>query len=200
MKAAFRLAAVLGFALLAACSNTRDNLVVVIPEPDGHVGAVTVQSDSGRLLLDQAYAAAGAGSGAHAMKAVPVTQEDVRATFSRALDAQPIPPKSYILYFERDSDTLTKESKAAFEAVFTEIARRQASEIVVTGHTDMTGALDYNDKLSLERAKAVRKLFLARGLPEDSVLTAGRGKREPLVKTADNVAEARNRRVEITVR
>jgi len=196
-----RLALVVAMAaLLAACSSTNDNLVVVIPEADGHVGAVTVQSDGSQMVLDHAYAAAGAGAGGHTMKAVAVTPADVNTVFGSALRAQPIPPKTYVLYFENDSDRLTDASKVSFEAVFKEIAQRQASEIVVTGHTDTMGTNDYNDKLSLERAKAVRQLFLGRGLPPESVLTAGRGKRELLVKTPDKVAEAKNRRVEITVR
>jgi outer membrane protein OmpA-like peptidoglycan-associated protein len=72
--------------------------------------------------------------------------------------------------------------------------------VVVTGHTDSIAEPDYNDRLSLRRAKSVRKLFVARGLPPESVVAAGRGERELLVQTPDKVREARNRRVEITVR
>jgi outer membrane protein OmpA-like peptidoglycan-associated protein len=38
------------------------------------------------------------------------------------------------------------------------------------------------------------------GISAERILTAGRGKREPLVPTADGVADPRNRRVEISVR
>ena len=80
------------------------------------------------------------------------------------------------------------------------MARRPAAEVVVTGHTDRAAEAGYNDSLSLKRAKAVRKLLVARGLPEESVIAAGRGEREPLVASADGAREAKNRRVEITVR
>ena len=50
------------------------------------------------------------------------------------------------------------------------------------------------------RTEAVRQLFIARGLPPDAVIAAGRGERELLVATADNVPEEKNRRVVITVR
>ena len=53
---------------------------------------------------------------------------------------------------------------------------------------------------SLERAKAVSKLFIARGIPAASVSVAGRGQRELVVQTAPNKSEPLNRRVEITVR
>jgi outer membrane protein OmpA-like peptidoglycan-associated protein len=186
-------------AALAACA-AKSNLVVVLPEADGHVGAVVVHDAKGDRVLDQAYAAAGSGSGAGALKPVEVAPQEVTEIFAPALAAQPIPPKSFTLYFISDSDRLTEASQAAFEEVFAEVARRKAAEVVVTGHTDRAAEPGYNDTLSLQRAKAVRKLFIARGLPPDSVIAAGRGERDLLMQTADGVREAKNRRVEITVR
>ena len=43
-------------------------------------------------------------------------------------------------------------------------------------------------------------MLIKRGIPEKIIQSAGRGKREPLVKTSNDVAEPRNRRVEIIVR
>jgi outer membrane protein OmpA-like peptidoglycan-associated protein len=80
-----------------------------------------------------------------------------------------------------------------------EIARRPAPEIVVIGHTDRVGAVPYNDTLSLRRAERVRDELVKVGIAADRIRVAGRGEREPLVPTADEVAEARNRRVEINV-
>jgi outer membrane protein OmpA-like peptidoglycan-associated protein len=193
------LLAAAGAAALAACA-TKSNLVVVLPETDGHVGAVVVKDADGERVLDQAYAAAGGRAGADALKPVEVDEQEVASIFGTALSARPLPPRSFTLYFISDSDQLTEESRTAFEEVFAEVARRPAAEVVVTGHTDTIAPTDYNDHLSLRRARAVRKLFVARGLPADSVLAAGRGERETLVDTGDGVREAKNRRVEITVR
>jgi outer membrane protein OmpA-like peptidoglycan-associated protein len=186
-------------AMLAACAS-KSNLVVVLPEKDGHVGAVVVRDEKGERVLDQAYAAAGSGAGGGAMKPVEVAPEEVDQIFGTALAARPLAPRNFTLYFISDSDRLTEESRAAFEEVFAEVARRPAAEVVVTGHTDRAAEADYNDSLSLKRAEAVRQLLVGRGLPADSVIAAGRGEREPLVASADGVREARNRRVEITVR
>ena len=57
-----------------------------------------------------------------------------------------------------------------------------------------------DDGLSLRRAERVRNDLIGRGIPGDKIQVAGRGEREPLVPTEDEVAEPRNRRVEITVR
>lgn len=192
------LASTLCLVLLAGCANK--NLVVVIPDTaDGHIGAVVVEAGGNKTVLDTAYAGATPGSGG-AMKPVSADAKQVNEIFGAALTAQPTPPKIFTLYFINDSDQLTADSKGAFEAVFLEAKRRTAAEVVVTGHTDTMGDGAYNDTLSLQRAKAVSKLFVAGGLSKDQVFAAGRGERELLVQTAVNVSEPRNRRVEITVR
>jgi outer membrane protein OmpA-like peptidoglycan-associated protein len=72
--------------------------------------------------------------------------------------------------------------------------------VVVIGHTDRVGNDQYNDRLSLQRAERVRGELVRLGIPESRIRTAGRGEREPLVATDDEVPEPRNRRVEINVR
>jgi outer membrane protein OmpA-like peptidoglycan-associated protein len=129
------LAPVLGLALLSACAS--NDLVVVLPAADGHIGGVVVQHGDSKIVLDKPYAAADADA-----KPVSVDQGQVDKIFGSTLAARPIPPKSYTLYFQADSNDLVPDSRAAFEAVFTEIAKRKASEIVVTGHTDTMGSVE----------------------------------------------------------
>ena len=81
-----------------------------------------------------------------------------------------------------------------------EIARRPVPDVLIVGHTDTVGSDARNDALSRQRAEVVRQALIARGIPAKDIAVAGRGKREPIVATGDNVAEARNRRVEILVR
>jgi outer membrane protein OmpA-like peptidoglycan-associated protein len=182
--------------LLTGCNK---NLVVVIPDSaDGHIGAVVVEANGSKAVLDTAYAAATPGSGT--LKPAKSDAQQVKEIFGTALTAQPVAPSIYTLYFINDSDRLTPDSKPAFEKVFTDAQQRKAPEIVVTGHTDTMGDPVYNDRLSLERAKAVSKLFVARGFPAASISVAGRGQRELLVKTPPNKSEPLNRRVDITVR
>jgi outer membrane protein OmpA-like peptidoglycan-associated protein len=196
MRNSTGLAAALGLLLLTGCNK---NLVVVIPDTaDGHVGAVVVEANGDKAVLDTAYAAATPGSGA--LKPATSDAKEVKEIFGTALTAQPVAPVDHTLYFINDSEELTPDSKPTFEKVFTEVQQRKAPEIVVTGHTDTVGDPTYNDKLSLERAKAVSKLFVAHGFPASSISVAGRGQRELLKQTPPNTSEARNRRVEITVR
>jgi outer membrane protein OmpA-like peptidoglycan-associated protein len=129
-----------------------------------------------------------------------VTEQEARRTFAAALEAQPARPSSFILHFLEGRDELTPDSRQLLDRIVDEIARRPAPEIVVIGHTDRVGAVPYNDALSLRRAERVRDELVKVGIAADRIRVAGRGEREPLVPTADEVPEARNRRVEINVR
>jgi outer membrane protein OmpA-like peptidoglycan-associated protein len=120
--------------------------------------------------------------------------------FAATLVALPSKPASFLLYFLKGEDELTAESKKEVERMLAEMAKRPAAEISVIGHTDTFGSAQFNDKLSLQRAKRVRQLLIARGIPADSVSIAGRGERELLIPTRDKVHEPGNRRVEVNVR
>jgi outer membrane protein OmpA-like peptidoglycan-associated protein len=195
IRAAIVPAVASGMSMLSACSN---ELVVVLPASDNHIGGLVVRTAHGQFLLNTPYAEAAPGIGG--LKPGQGDPREVTQVFGAALAAQPIPPKNYTLYFVNDSDELTSGSRANFEEVFAEISRRKAAEIVITGHTDTSGTPQYNDQLSLDRANSVEKLFIARGLSGASIITAGRGERELLVKTPDLTHEPLNRRVVITVR
>jgi len=80
------------------------------------------------------------------------------------------------------------------------VSKYDAGEVVVTGHTDRVGNDTENDRLSLERAGVMRARLVAAGVPAERITMAGRGEREPLVPTADEVSEPRNRRVEVKLR
>jgi len=188
--------------LLGACASEPPKsreFVVLVPDHDGKVGAVVVTSGQGKSTLDKPYTAARYEDGGK-VETAPVAQEEIKKTFAIAIAAQPQRPISFLLYFLQDTDEYTPESTGAFDKIFAEIARRKVAEITVIGHTDRVGAVEYNDTLSLRRAERVRKDFVARGIATHAVNVAGRGEREPIVPTADEVSEPRNRRVEINVR
>lgn len=189
--------------LLGACAASHPpQLVVVLPEADGKVGTVLVTGVEGgaTTTLNKPYAAARVDTVGGKTEARTVTEGEVKKSFGAALAAQPIRPLSFLLYFMEGTDEYTAESKEAFEKVFAEVARRKAAEIAVIGHTDTAGSVEFNDALSLKRASRVRNDFTGRGIPTDSISIAGRGERELIVQTADEVSEPRNRRVEINVR
>ena len=69
------------------------------------------------------------------------------------------------------------------------------SKFAVEGHTDARGSADYNQRLSQQRALAVRDLLKTRGVDEDRLVASGKGATTP-VNTAEPFAPE-NRRVRI---
>jgi len=186
-------------ALMFGGCATRHDLVVLLPEKDGKVGAVVVHTPQGDTVLNSAYAAARSAPGG-GVKRETVGEGDVYQLFGVALAAQPPRPVSFTLYFLSGSDEFTEGTKREVQRLFAEMARRQAPDITVIGHTDLAGGDPPNDTLSLQRAERVKTVLVAMGIPAERILTAGRGKREPVVHTPDGMSEPRNRRVEISVR
>ena len=150
-------------------------------------------------MINTAYGAARVGADGSTQE-MRLSEEEVRRTFGPTLAALPGKPMTFVLHFLEGRDELTPESKAELDKVFSELKRRPLPDIVVIGHTDSVGALPYNDRLSLARAERVRDMLVGLGIPAARIQAAGRGKRELLVPTEDNVSEPRNRRVEINVR
>jgi outer membrane protein OmpA-like peptidoglycan-associated protein len=183
--------------LLAACA-TPDH-VVLLPDDQGRVGKLNVGNEGGETLLDSAYATADARHQSKPERG-STSADQVKQEFGTVLDALPPAPVSYLLFFNSDSEDLAPQSRELAPTILAEISRRPAAEVVVIGHTDTQGSDEYNDKLSLERARAVKQQLIALGFDAAHISVEGRGKRELLVPTADNVAAARNRRAEILVR
>ena len=178
----------------------RAETVVLLPARSGNAGALTVTHDAQQRVLDTPYATTRLREAGKLEDGERLTAEQVRQTFGGTLDALPPRPVIFILYFLDASDDFTAESKQEIPKILKEIAGHPSAEIVVVGHTDRTGSLAYNDALSLRRAERVRAQLGRIGIPDAQISVAGRGERELLVPTDDEVAEPRNRRVEITVR
>lgn len=193
-----RALAVLALAALAAGCVTQTGTVVLLPEMDGKDTAVVVTQKDGQVVLTEPYAAAKlTTAGPQAYRATP---QEVEAQFGAARKAQPGRPVQFTLYFVEGKDELTDESRLIVDTVFAEIAKRPVPDVVVIGHTDTVGSQQSNDTLSQQRAESIRSGLMKSGIAPENILAAGRGKRELLVPTADNVAEPRNRRVVIIVR
>jgi outer membrane protein OmpA-like peptidoglycan-associated protein len=173
-------------------------LFAVLPARDGHIGAIVVKGPSSEKVLNEAYASVSINGSAQTNGSL--SQAQVREMFGSTIDALPGSPASFTLYFLEGKDELTPESRSELDNVFSELKRRPLPDIVVIGHTDTVGSLEFNDKLSLSRAQRMREMLISLGLPAERIQAAGRGKRELLIPTEDNVSEPRNRRVEISVR
>lgn len=202
MRAPFRLSALLvPLWLLAACAGPPDNLFVLLEDEDGGVGRIEVASAQGSQTLDRPREATGFDrAGQDLAEPFEMTPEQIETAFGDALAVQPSAPEVFLLYFRSDSTELTPDSAAELPAILATVAARPAADVSIVGHTDRSGSADYNMQLSLQRAQAVRDELAAAGLPLERTDVTSHGENNPLIATADDVREPRNRRVEVTVR
>jgi outer membrane protein OmpA-like peptidoglycan-associated protein len=190
----------LGLCIVLAGCGTKSTLVL-LSDPEGHVGKVVMVTDGGQQILTEADQSVQArGRRAPPSEVKKLSADEIKSTFSEALAAQPLMPAKFILYFLNDSSELTSKSKTALPQIIQTIQERHSTDIVISGHTDTVGATDYNYELSSDRAKAVYKILVAKGLASANITVTSHGKGNPLIKTGDNVAEPRNRRVEVVIR
>ena len=192
-------AAAVGFVLLIL-NPPQLSKVVLLPDADGSAGAVIVKTQAGEQIVNTAYASAAVNQ----RGAISMTAEDSAKTalqYANALQARPAAPVSFVINFEFGSAVdITPEDLPVLDQLRAALSAFPAAEITVIGHTDRVGTVESNDILSLERAETVRKVVLQAGIKASAIEVAGRGEREPVVATADEVPNARNRRVEINLR
>jgi outer membrane protein OmpA-like peptidoglycan-associated protein len=106
-------------------------------------------------------------------------------------------PASGVIYFDLDRAELNSEGAASRAAIIDEIKGRELGGIRVAGHTDTSGAADYNMRLSERRANTVASALIKAGVPATIISAEGYGQTDLAVPTADGVVEAANRRVVI---
>lgn len=185
---------------LAGCGSK--SMVVLLPDTNGDVGQVVVSTKGGEQILSKANQSVQAQGESESIGKVKVlTKEKINSTFSEALAAEPTPPELFILYFRHNSDELTDESTALTHELVQAIQKRVVTpDVVISGHTDTVGEMDYNYKLSLERAEVVYKILVAQGVAPANIIVTSHGEGNLLVKTGDNVEEPKNRRVEVVIK
>ena len=71
--------------------------------------------------------------------------------------------------------------------------------VMIEGFTDITGSNDYNQKLSVRRANAVRTALIDMGVNSDRIATRGYGEMFPVANNNTAAGRQQNRRVEIII-
>jgi outer membrane protein OmpA-like peptidoglycan-associated protein len=174
--------------------------VVLLGNSDGSVGAVEVDNKQGRQMLTRVGEATQLSAADPAPSPTFVLDaKEIQEQFLESLEAHPTPPTKFILYFEQNSSELTGESRARLPAIINEISNRTIVDISIIGHTDRVSTAEYNRALSLKRTRRVINSLVSQGVDAGLIHTSSHGENNPLIPTADNVAEPRNRRVEVIV-
>ena len=192
-------------------------LEVKMSHPAGKV-KITVVGESGATLTDDTQDFSGRAAGTPLIVTWSPSSDEAVATIDVvAYDAQgswvgvqispwfvAIPHED--VNFKTDKSDIDDDEAPKLEAAFAklnEVLAKDAAHgkqhpgitLFIAGHTDTVGNAGYNLKLSQARARAIAAWFRKRGV-RMPIAYEGFGETAPAVKTADNVDEPKNRRVD----
>ena len=108
-------------------------------------------------------------------------------------------PKDWMVFFDLNSTKLDPDAAATITDAANVARGYPNAKVTVTGYTDTTGSVAYNQALSMRRANAVKDGLIANGVPAQAINVVGSGEQSLLVQTADQVNQPKNRRVGIVV-
>jgi OmpA-OmpF porin, OOP family len=111
-------------------------------------------------------------------------------------------PRTFVfdnLNFQTASTELTPDSVQSVSDLTTILKAYPNAKVTLTGHTDNTGDADANQRLSVDRANAVKTMLVSGGVPSERISTAGYGQSRPITANDTDEGRARNRRLELTV-
>ncbi len=101
--------------------------------------------------------------------------------------------------FPTNSADIASNFYPVLDSVAKVIQKYEKTYVDVMGHTDNTGAADYNQRLSERRAQSVAQYLQSRGVIPARIVTRGFGQNAPVASNATPEGRAMNRRVEIVL-
>ena len=135
----------------------------------------------------------------------------IRYSFSAPPPPPPPPPppapppapayeaKEFVVYFPFDQYILTPEAQTVVAAAADYANAGHATKLTIVGHTDTSGGVAYNLRLSERRAKVVADALVAKGVQGSAMAVSWVGKTDLAVPTPDGTKEPLNRRTTIDI-
>jgi OOP family OmpA-OmpF porin len=103
------------------------------------------------------------------------------------------------VFFDFDKAVLKPEGKTKLDELVGKLKAVNLEVIIAIGHTDNIGSKEYNQKLSVRRAEAVKAYLVSKGIEPNRIYTEGKGLTQPIADNRTAEGRAKNRRVEIEV-
>jgi len=110
------------------------------------------------------------------------------------------PPKTYTLdnvFFDTGKSTLKPESSKELNELVEYMLMKKSLKIEIAGHTDNVGNKEANQKLSEDRANAVRAYLVKKGVDAARVIAKGYGDTQPVAENTTDAGKQKNRRTEV---
>ncbi len=101
------------------------------------------------------------------------------------------------LRFDTDKSTLQPGAEPLLDDIATALKNFPDWGLRIVGHTDASGSVETNERLSLERADTIKSALVERGVDPDRLMAAGAGQDRPIASNETEEGKALNRRVEL---
>jgi OOP family OmpA-OmpF porin len=144
---------------------------------------------------------------APAPKAAPAEPAPAPAPAPAPVEAPKAPPPPAAVkvtyaadvFFDFDKSVIKPEGKAKLDDLASKVKGINLEVIIAVGHADSIGTDDYNQKLSVRRAEAVKAYLASKSIDKNRLYTEGKGEKQPVADNRTSEGRAKNRRVEIEV-
>ena len=103
------------------------------------------------------------------------------------------------IHFDYDSAELSGEARSTLDTNVQWLRRNPSVTILIEGHCDERGTVEYNLALGERRSMAAYNFMVSSGLPSERIKTISYGKEFPLDPGHDEAAWARNRRAHFVI-
>lgn len=203
MKTAYFLAFVMLVSSISpACNASRQTKGAVIGAGTGAAaGAVLAKKNKAAAIIFGAALGGIAGGliGRYMDKQAQKIREDLKgAKVERVGEGILITFDSGIL-FDVDSYALKGETRNNLDELSGTLKKYEDTDVMILGHTDNTGAEDYNQQLSRKRAASVNTYLEGKAIDPTRLSTKGYGESDPIATNESAEGRQLNRRVEIVI-
>lgn len=162
------------------------------------ISEFTLFGSGGRILLSAALVATLATGCRLAGVRVPrpvAPQEEVRLAGTPAIN--PPKPGDQIIHFDFDKAHIRSGDVPALEQLAAQLKQNPAAKILIEGHCDEQGSIEYNFALGQRRAEVAREFLISRGVDPARIATISKGEEQPADSGHSEEAWSKNRRDEI---
>lgn len=103
-------------------------------------------------------------------------------------------PELHIIYFDFDKATIRKDQSSNVEENLQYLLAHPQDKVLIEGHCDERGTVEYNFSLGEKRAASVRDYYLKGGVPAERIAVISKGEEEPANPGHNEAAWKENRR------
>lgn len=110
-----------------------------------------------------------------------------------------LPVWQFTILFQTDKANIQTQYKTKLDSLANGMVADSAFQVKITAHTDITGSIDENEKLSKLRAETIKNYLIQQGINEKRLVASWKAASEPIADNNTEGGKEQNRRVTIEV-